>query len=204
MLLFWAAQALTGWHDHNSDLQDHGQAALSFGSYLHSGHFISATFENWESEFLQMAIYVVLTVHLRQKGSAESNPLKGESGGDDHPEDELKPKPNSPWPVRRGGWWLRLYSRSLSIVLFSLFVLSFGLHFYGSLRDYNVAQRLQGKPLATVGEYIENAHFWFESFQNWQSEFLAVGALVLLSVWLREKGSPQSKKVNDPHDKTGD
>lgn len=106
-------------------------------------------------------------------------------------------------PDRCGGWQLRLYSHSLSIV-FLLFGLSFFFHFRGSLRDYNVEQQLQGKPPTSGSEYIGNAHFWFESFQNWQSEFLAVGALVLLSIRLRQKGSPQSKKVNDPHSKTGD
>lgn len=202
MLLFWIAQALTGWHDYNSELQDHGQAALTFAAYLRTGHFMSATFENWESEFLQMAIYVVLTVHLRQKGSSESRPLKGEEGADDQ-EDELTPKPDSPWPVRRGGWHLKLYSHSLSIMLCLLFVMSFCFHFWGSLRKYNAEQALDQKPPTTAGEYIGNAHFWFESFQNWQSEFLAVAAIVLLSIWLREKGSPESKQVNAPHYKTG-
>ncbi len=203
MLLFWAAQAVTGWHDYNNELEDYGRAALSFRKYLRTGHFMSATFENWESEFLQMAIYVVLTVHLRQKGSSESRPLAGEEEADDR-DDELEVKPDSPWPVRRGGWHLKLYSHSLSILLFLLFMMSFCFHFWGSLRKYNTQQLLQHKPPATAGEYIGTAGFWFESFQNWQSEFLAVAAIVLFSIWLREKGSPESKKVNAPHSKTGD
>ncbi len=203
MLLFWAAQAITGWHDHNSELEEYGRAALGLGAYLHSGHFISTTFENWESEFLQMGFYVVLTVYLRQKGSAESAPLKGEEG-DENPEEELKPKPDSPGPVKRGGWRLKLYSHSLSLVLLLLFLGSFAGHFYGSLHAYNEEQLLKQKPPEMAAEYIGNTHFWFESFQNWQSEFLAVAALVLLSIWLREKGSPQSKKVNAPHSETGD
>lgn len=203
MLLFWVAQAVTGWQEHNSDLNELGQSAIGFGPYLHSGHFISATFENWESEFLQMAVYVLLTVYLRQKGSAESNPLKGEEGDED-PEEELNPKPDSPGPVKRGGWRLWLYSHSLSIALLLLFLTSFVFHFYGSLRDYNEEQMLKQKPIATAGEYMGDSHFWFESFQNWQSEFLAVASIVLLSIWLREKGSPESKKVNAPHSETGD
>ena len=205
MLLFWAGQFVTGWKDHNSDLTEHGRAALTAFQYAGSGHFISATFENWESEFLQMAIYVLLTIWLRQMGSSESKKLEGEEGADNEEVDkEPRPGPEAPWPVNRGGLWLRLYNNSLTIAFTLLFLLSFFLHFGGSLKSYNGEQLMKGRPEATAGEYIAGAHFWFESFQNWQSEFLAVASIVLLSVWLRQKGSPQSKPVDAPVSQTGD
>lgn len=109
MLIFWSGQFITGWKEHNSELSEHNKPALSAGQYATSGHFISATFENWESEFLQMAIYVILTVWLRQKGSSESKKLKGEDGAEEEEVDRaLKPGPDAPWPVNKGGFWLSL------------------------------------------------------------------------------------------------
>ncbi len=204
MLCFWAGQFYTGWKDHNEDLQEAGRPALSAGRYVHSGHFISATFENWESEFLQMTIYVLLTVGLRQKGSSESKKLKGEPDAEAEEVDrEPKPSPGAPWPVRRGGIWMKLYSHSLSIAFALLFLLSFWLHFAGSYKDFKEEQLWKGKVPESASEYLTNPHFWFESFQNWQSEFLAVLSIVLLSIWLREKGSPESKPTDAPHSETG-
>lgn len=195
MLFFWGGQAYTGWKDYNQEQIDFGKSEVPFKEYLSTGHFIQATFENWESEFLQMALYVVFTVFLRQKGSAESKKLYEPEEVDREP----KPGPAAPWPVNKGGIWLKLYSYSLSIALFILFIFSFVMHFYGSLRNYNEEQMDMGKPVESAGEYISNAHFWFESFQNWQSEFLAVASIVILSIWLRQKGSPESKPVDAPH-----
>lgn len=204
LCLFWAGQFLAGWKDHNQELQEHRHPPLSAGEYIRSGHFISATFENWESEFLQMTIYVLLTVWLRQKGSAESKKLVGEEGAGEEPVDrEPKPGPDAPWAVNKGGLWLNLYKNSLVIAFSLLFIFSFWLHFAGSLSDYNLEQRLKQMPTVSAGEYIGEAHFWFESFQNWQSEFLAVAAIVLLSIRLRQKGSPESKPVDAPHAETG-
>jgi hypothetical protein len=204
MLIFWAGQFYTGWKDHNEDLQEHHQPELKALQYVTSGHFVSATFENWESEFLQMSIYVLLTISLRQKGSAESKKLKGEEGADDEEVDRTpNPHPDSPWAVKKGGWWLKIYENSLSVAFVFLFILSFWLHFAGSLKEYNEEQHLKGKAVSTASEYLGNTHFWFESLQNWQSEFLAVASIVILSVWLRQKGSPQSKPTDAPHHETG-
>ena len=204
MLLFWAGQFVTGWKEHNQDLAEFNQPALSAKQYAISGHFASATFENWESEFLQMAFYVLLTISLRQKGSSESKKIKGEKGAKEEEVDrEPVPASDAPWPVRKGGFWLKIYKNSLSIAFTLLFVLSFWLHFAGSFKDHNEEQRLKGKPEETVSEYIQGSHFWFESFQNWQSEFLAVASIVLLSIWLRQKGSPESKPVDAPYSETG-
>jgi len=204
MLIFWSGQFYTGLKEHNKELQEFNQPEISAGEYVTTGHFVSATFENWESEFLQMAIYVLLTVSLRQRGSAESKKLRDEEGADEDDVDQTpQPDPSAPWPVRKGGIWLKLYSNSLVLAFVLLFIISFWLHFAGSLKDYNEEQQLKGHPLVTATAYLQDSHFWFESFQNWQSEFLAVASIVLLSIWLRQKGSPESKPVDAPHSQTG-
>ena len=202
LLIFWFAQFITGWNDYNNERKEHNLTELSAWQYLTSGHFISATFENWESEFLQMGVYVLLTVGLRQKGSSESKKLKGE--GREEMDREPRPHEAAPWPVKKGGIWLKLYSNSLSLAFALLFILSFSLHFIGSWKEHNEEQRMMGLPADTAAEYLGQAHFWFESFQNWQSEFLAVASIVLLSIWLRQKGSPESKPVDAPYDETGE
>ena len=173
---------------------------MSMRSYFSSGHFIQATFENWESEFLQMALFVVLTVSLRQRGSSESKKFEEEEV-DREPSARRK---DAPGPVYKGGVLLKFYKHSLSIVLALLFVISFILHFYGSLKDENEHLAMKGLPAEGINSYITSARFWFESFQNWQSEFLSVFAIVFLSIFLREKGSPQSKPVDAPHSETGE
>ncbi|WP_415327263.1 DUF6766 family protein [Chryseobacterium sp. MMS23-Vi53] len=191
-------QFLTGWKTENKELSENGKALLSLAQYIHSGHFIQATFENWESEFLQMMLYVVLTISLRQKGSSESKSLEEKEEVDNEP----KPHPKAPWPVKKGGVLLAIYKHSLSLAFAILFIVSFSLHFYGSLKDFNEEQIMKNQPTTTALDYISQSRFWFESFQNWQSEFLAVASLVILSIWLREKGSPESKPVDMPHDET--
>ena len=195
-------QTITGWHENTNDLQEMQLPALTLGQYLESGHFLEATFENWESEFLQMAMYVVLTVFLFQKGSSESKPMGKEAPQDEDPR-QATLKRTTPWPVRHGGVVLKVYEHSLSILLFALFLGSFFLHAAGGVDEYNQDQQSHGQPSITFLQYLGTSRFWFESFQNWQSEFMAVGAIVLLSIWLREKGSPESKPVARPHHATG-
>ena len=196
-------QALTGWQSHNEERLQQGAEALSLPSYLSSGHFGEATSENWESEFLQMAVYVLFTVFLRQKGSAESKSFSGEEAVDRDPRLDRN-KRSAPYPVRRGGWLLRLYEWSLSLAFFILFLVAFVWHMAGGYRLENDERTLDGLPPITFGEFISSAEFWFQSLQNWQSEFLAVGAIVVLSIWLRQRGSPESKPVSAPHDQTGE
>ncbi|MDF3027262.1 MAG: hypothetical protein K0S23_1569 [Fluviicola sp.] len=194
-------QIYTGWKEHNDFLNSYDQPGTSMSAYLTSGHFLQATFENWESEFFQMALFVILTVFMKQEGSSESRPMEDGSGDK---EGECEPLKNSPWPVKKGGLALRIYKHSLSIVLTLLFFLSFGLHWYGSFLDYNEQQALEGLPLTTGIAYLGHSKFWFESFQNWQSEFLSIFAIIFLSIYLRQAGSSQSKKVNAPHSETGE
>jgi hypothetical protein len=200
VLLF--AQSLTGWKERNNDAVTHHQATISYGEYLTTGHFYEATFENWESEFLQMAAFVVLTVWLVQKGSAESK----QPGGDAVDEDPERHRndPNAPWPVRRGGVWLKLYKNSLLVAFVVLFVGSMIGHAVGGTAEYNSEQVEHREQQVSVVEFVRSSEFWFQSFQNWQSEFLAVGSIVVLTIFLRQQGSSESKPVHAPTDQTGD
>jgi hypothetical protein len=202
--VFLAGQAVAGWHEHNDERREHGEASLGLGEYLRTGHFIESTAENWESEFLQMAVYVLFTVVLFQKGSSESKKPGGEESVDRDPRKARGQRlSNAPWPVRRGGWVLRLYENSLSIAFLLLFLVSFIAHALGGTAAYNEEQLSHGSPAISVLEYLKTSRFWFESFQNWQSEFLAIGAMVVLSIHLRQRGSPESKPVDAPHSQTG-
>jgi hypothetical protein len=198
-LLTLLAQAFTGWHEYNAELEQENASAVGLLTYLQSGHFISATFENFESEFLQMALYVVLTVGLRQKGSAESKSL------DEKEEVDREPQPgkDAPWAVNKGGWILKLYESSLFLTFMILFLISWYLHFYGSWIDHNEQQVLNGEPADTKVSYLLQANFWFETFQNWQSEFLSIASIVVFTIFLRQKGSPESKPVDAPDSETG-
>jgi hypothetical protein len=202
-LLSLAGQILTGHAVYNQEQQAHASATIALAEYLRSGHFLEATAENWESEFLQMAVFVVLTVFLYQRGSSESKTIEEPDPVDQRPE-EARGDPDAPGPVRRGGVSLWLYKHSLSIALFTLFVVSFLAHAIGGTEAYNEEQQQHGEPTVSLIAYLATSQFWFESFQNWQSEFLSVAVLVLFSVWLREQGSPQSKPVAAPHSDTGE
>ena len=195
-LVFLVGQAITGWDEYNSEQREHKSPAVSFGSYLTTGHFGEAVFENWESEFLQMSAYVLLTIWFVQRGSAESKSLSGDDDVDREPDPA---KRNTPKPVRRGDWFLRVYEHSLSLAFGALFIGSLLLHGVKGASTYNEEQRQHGEATVTIPGYMGTSRFWFESFQNWQSEFLATGSIVLLTVWLRQRGSPESKPVDMAH-----
>ncbi len=203
LLLFVASligQLFTGWTEYNNDLKDDKYPEVSLSAYISSGHFISSTFENWESEFLQMALFVILTRTLRQKGSSESKKLDGKEEVDKEPDPT---KADAPWPVHKGGIILSVYKHSLSIVLLLLYLASFAIHAYGSFIDYNGEQLRKGHPTETIWEYLHGSRLWFESFQNWQSEFLSIVVIIVLSIFLRQQGSPQSKPVDASISETG-
>lgn len=195
-------QILFGHHENNEDRQQHGLPALGFGDYLTSSHFLEATMENWESEFLQMAVYILLTAFLFQKGSSESKKPDELEAVDRDPRDS-KNKKAAPWPVRRGGFVLKLYENSLSLAFLVLFLIAFFLHAVGGKGEYNEEQLVHGQETVALPGYMTTSRFWFESFQNWQSEFLAIGCMVVFSIYLRQRGSPESKPVDSPHSKTG-
>ena len=199
-LAVWlVGQTIAGLQVYNQQRTDAGLSTIGWTRYFTTSHFGEATFENWESEFLQMAMYVVLTVKLRQWGSSESKPLEGETDVDENPYLH-RDDPDAPWPVRRGGWMLAVYRRSLSLAFLALFLASFALHAASGSRAYNAEQSMSGGTDHTTGwSYLTRSQFWFESLQNWQSEFLAVAAIVLLSIVLRQHGSPESKPVHAPY-----
>jgi uncharacterized protein (DUF486 family) len=200
-LIFLVAQSFAGYRNNNNDNEEHGQPPESYTEYLASGAFVEATFENWESEFLQMGAYVLLTAWLIQKGSPESkNPDGEESDADPRAE---RDNPDAPGPVKRGGLVLTLYEYSLSIALFGLFLFSFVLHALGGHAEYNQQQLEHGQAAVSLWGFVTSSAFWFQSMQNWQSEFLAVATLAVLGIWLRQRGSPESKPVAAPHAQTG-
>ena len=201
-LFFMAGQTLTGLREYNEELLERGERAVALAPYLATGHFWEATAENWESEFLQMAAYIVLTIFLFQRGSSESKDPDKREPADRDPR-RAAGKDGAPGPVRRGGWTLRLYENSLSLVFMILFLLSITVHAIGGAAAYSEERVAQGELPVAALEYVQTARFWFESFQNWQSEFLSLAAMVILSVFLRQRGSPESKPVDAPHRETG-
>jgi hypothetical protein len=187
-------QTLTGWRAYNEDQRQHGQETVSLQGYLRTGHFGEATFENFESEFLQMACYVLLTAVLYQRGSSESKrPDVIELVDLDARESPRKD--DAPWPVRRGGFILTLYENSLSLTFAALFLLSFAGHAWTGAVEYSAEQVSHGQSPMTMPEYVASSQFWFESFQNWQSEFVSLALMVVLTIFLRQRGSPESKPV---------
>jgi len=201
-LLFLAGQMITGFYEYNATQREHGEPAVTVSGYLATGHPWEALFENWESEFLQMVVFVLLTTCLVQKGSPESRRPGVTESVDIDPRD-FADDPRAPWPVRRGGWVLLLYEHSLGLAFVVLFLVSWAGHAAGGFAEYAADQVEHGQLRPVFADYLASPRFWFESFQNWQSEFLAILAMVVLSIFLRQRGSPESKPVGAPHDDTG-
>jgi hypothetical protein len=201
-VVVFAGQAVAGFFTQNQELAAHGQPTITLGAYLLSSHFYEATFENWESEFLQMAVFVLLTTVLYQEGSSESKRPGVIEPVDVDPRQVTLPS-DAPWPVRRGGLWLKVYEQSLGLAFALLFLLSIAGHAISGAAEHNADARMHGSEMVTVCGYLAEPRFWFESFQNWQSEFLALVAMVVLSMFLRQRGSPESKPVYAPHSETG-
>lgn len=201
-IAFLVGLSITGLVHANNELSSHGQPSISYAEYVVSGEFAEAVFENWESEFLQMGALVILTIFLFQKGSADSKKLRGKEPVDTSSRYSV---------IRASSWRLRgkavgkaLYANSLGIALFAIFLLSFVLHAIGGTSAHNEDAVWHGEATLSVWQYVTTSQFWFESFQNWQSEFLAVGALLVLSIYLRQRGSPESKPIGADADKTGE
>jgi hypothetical protein len=199
-LLSLVGQVFTGLREYNDDRRELNQPSVELEQYLVSGHFIQVTFENWESEFLQMGMYVLLTIWLRQKGSSESKDPDKKEEVDREPDPK---KTDAPWPIKKGGAILWFYKNSLSLAFIFLFAASFFAHAAGSFKNYNEELVFKGNDAVTFSEFMKHSRFWFESFQNWQSEFVAVISIVVLSIYLRQFGSPESKPVDAAHSETG-
>jgi uncharacterized protein DUF6766 len=197
-LLAQIGLSFVGQAQYNNERKSHQQSSIGYWEYIESDTFLETTMENWESEFLQMFAYVVLTAFLYQKGSSESKEPGVEEDVDADPR-KAKINPDTPWPVKRGGWVLKLYENSLSVAFLILFIISFMLHAVGGAGAYNEEQLRHGETTVSTIEYIGTSQFWFESLQNWQSEFFSIGMMVVLTIVLRQKGSPESKPVAMPH-----
>ena len=204
ILLFLASlvgQWLAGVRFENEELIRHGDEPIGAIEFLRTPQFLSHLFENWESEFLQMSAYVILTTFLFQKGSAESEDPDEPSR--DGRLENARFAPGAPAPVRKGPAARWLYAHSLGLALLLLFAASFLLHWLFSARLAAEEAAMHGDPAQSFGQHLASAQLWFESFQNWQSEFLSTAVLVVLSIWLRQKDSPESKPVTATHSKTG-
>lgn len=201
-LVFLVGLAFSGYAHQNEQLAMHGQSPESFTGYLGSGEFIEAVFENWESEFLQMGAFVLLTIWFKQKGSADSKEIEGHEKVDKPSHLSVRKAKN--WGQRWRAIRHTLYGSSLSIALFALFFISFGLHAVGGVAAANEEATQHGEPTMSVMQYVGSSQFWFESFQNWQSEFIAVAALIIFSIFLRQRHSPESKPVEESNAKTGE
>jgi hypothetical protein len=199
---FWIGQSVAGHREYNDEQRQHGQQETTYRGYLGSAHFWEATTENWESEFFQIFFYVFLTAVLYQKGSAESKKLDEPEPVDRDPRTG-KARADAPWPVRRGGIALKIYEHSLSLAFLLLFLMAITLHAVSGASAYSQEQTQHGQSPVSALEYVGTSRFWFESFQNWQSEFLSIALVVVLSIFLRQRGSPESKPVDSPHSETG-
>lgn len=200
-LVFQVGLSIVGLQQHNQEQTNHGQPTVGYLEYVSSASFVEATMENWESEFLQMFGYVFLTTFLYQWGSAESKKLDEPEPVDRDP--RLSKNKEAPWPVRKGGLILKLYEHSLTLALLLLFAISFALHAISGAWAHSQQELEHGGEPVTVFQYLGTAQFWFESLQNWQSEFFSIGMMVVLSIFLRQRGSPESKPVDSPHSETG-
>jgi len=209
-LLALGFQALTGWQAFNNEQAAHAELVnerpdtISFGRYLTSSDFGQAVMENWQSEYLQFSLFILATVWLLQRGSPESKGLH--KAGTESDEDQLvgrHAKDSSPRWARPGGLRTFLYSNSLLLVMATIFLGSWFAHSVTGWTDYNAQQVEHEQPQLSWVGYLGSADFWETTLQNWQSEFLAVGSMAILAVYLRQRGSPESKPVGAPHDATG-
>lgn len=197
-ILTLPAMSVAGWLTENKTLGEHRQPPQSYGAYVASGDFVEGVFENWESEFLQMWALIILTVFLKQKGSADSKPMRGKSPQDTRSRYSIIAADT--WDRKKKAIAHQLYGHSLGLAMLALFIMSFSLHAVGGMVASNQESQLHGGEQQSVFGYVASSQFWYESLQNWQSEFLAVGSLLVLSIKLRERGSPQSKPVGTAYD----
>jgi uncharacterized protein DUF6766 len=203
-LLTIVGQWLSGVRAYNAEQEAHGEPAISAGRYLYSSDFGGNLMENWESEFLQFSTFILAAVWLVQRGSAESKDPDDAGLMDDAAMKTGRHAPNNaPRWARIRGWRRRVYENSLLIVMTTIFFFTWWVQSLTNWNQFNDDQTQHHETTISWLQYLGNADFWQRTFQNWQSEFLAVGTMAIFTVYLRQRGSPESKAVGDPHDKTG-
>ena len=205
--LFVAAlvgQALVGHADFNHQQIAHQDPTVSLGRYLTSSAFVVDVMENWQSEYLQFALFILGTVWLVQRGSTESKP-PGKEGEESDKDQKIgeHAEPGSPEWARTGGLRTLVYSNSLLLLMTAIWIGSWFSQLVTGRVEYNSSQLDHHEAALSLWQYAGASDFWNRTLQNWQSEFLAVASMVLFSVWLRQRGSTQSKPVGEPHEATG-
>jgi hypothetical protein len=207
LALFLAAlvgQAIAGHADLNDEARGHGDPTISLGRYVLSSDFGSAVMENWQSEYLQFTLFILLTVWLLQRGSPESKELD-KAGRESDEEQKVGPhaQQNSPAWAKVEGIRRTIYENSLVLVMATFWIGTWLAQSLTGAAQYNAQQLDHHEDPVSWSHYITTAHFWETTLQNWQSEFLAVGSMAILAVYLRQRGSPESKPVGAPHTATG-
>jgi hypothetical protein len=207
LVIFLAAltgQAIAGHELFNQEQLAHGEQPVSFWRYVTSSHFGQAVMENWQSEYLQFALFALATVWLLQRGSPESKEL-GKSGLESDQVQKVgrHAHPRSPRWARVEGIRRTIYSNSLIIVMALIFIGSWFAQSVTGWTEFNENREAHGDPAVSWWSFVGTAEFWEATLQNWQSEFLAIGSFVVLTIYLRQRGSPQSKPVGSAHDTTG-
>jgi len=197
-------QAIAGHVSYNQEQIAHGEAAISLSRYVTSSDFWNAVMENWQSEYLQFMLFMLATVWLLQRGSPESKELES-PGRESKAEQKLEyaADEDSPGWARVGGIRTAIYSNSLLILMTAIFVGSWFAQSVTGWTEFNQQQREHHEAAITWLSYLGNADFWEHTLENWQSEFLAVGSFAAFTIFLRQRGSPESKPVGAPHSATG-
>jgi hypothetical protein len=197
-------QAYSGWKEFNDQAQAHHEALISLGRYVTSSNFGNALLENWQSEYLQFTLYILLTVWFIQRGSPESKE-PGDEGGESDEDQQIGEYAGrgAPRLARVGGSRTWLYANSLVLLMVTIWLLSWFGQSVTGWSDYNSDQITHHQPEVSWLGYLGTADFWQATLQNWQSEFLAVGSMAAFSIYLRQRGSPESKPVGAPHSATG-
>lgn len=203
-VLALVGQSVAGLHQLNADLHAEGFPRVSWAHYVTSSDFAVDVAENWQSEYLQFLLYVVLTVWLLQRGSPESKELH-KAGGESDEDQEVGPhaRVDSPSWARAGGWRLAVYSNSLGLVMAVVFLASWTAQAVAGWVVFSEERLRRLQDPVSFEDYLTGADFWSRSLQNWQSELLAVGSMAVFAIYLRQRGSPESKPVGEPHDSTG-
>jgi Domain of unknown function (DUF6766) len=198
-----AGQSVAGQHQYNANAAEHGEKAISWTQYLVTPEFGGDLLENWQSEFLQFSLYILATVWLLQRGSNESKALDAAGlESDEKQQIGRYAKPNSPAWAKAAGIRRWIYSNSLMLTMTAIFFLSWAGQSVNGWRAFNNSQTEHKEAPISYGAYLVNADFWDRSLQNWQSEFLAIGSMAAFTIYLRQRGSPESKPVGAPHDET--
>ncbi len=196
-------QSVAGLFEYNEEQTAHGASPVTWAQFVTSSEFVVDVAENWQSEYLQFFLFIFATIWLVQKGSPESKKPGDEGLGSDA--DQLvqeHARPDSPLWAKVSDWRHTIFSNSLLIVMGVIFLLAWTAQALSGLIVFNADQAEHGESAITLGEYLVSAEFWNRTLQNWQSEFLAVGSMIALSIYLRQRGSPESKLVGAPHDET--